>query len=57
MVTNASDGEVTMNAAWDLRGMSTDTKPTDVPNGSTFFEVNTAKVFAFDGHGKTWYEL
>jgi len=57
MVTNASDGEVTMNAAWDLRGMSTDTKPTDVPNGSTFFEVNTGKVFAFDGHGKTWYEL
>lgn len=57
MVTNASDGEVTMNAAFDLRGLSTDTKPTNVPNGSTFFEINTSKVYAFDGNEKIWYEL
>lgn len=56
MVTNAYDGEVTMHTGYDLRGMSTDTKPTDVPNGSTFWEIDTGKVYGFDAGGKIWYE-
>ena len=56
MVTNAYDGEVTMHTGYDLRGMSTDTKPTDVPNGSTFWEMDTGKVYGFDAGGKIWYE-
>lgn len=57
MVTNAYDGEVTMNTGWDLRGLSTDQKPTDCPNGSTFLEMNTGKVFVFNKTGNQWIEL
>lgn len=57
MVTNASDGEMTRTSGWDFRGLSSDTKPTDCPNGSTFLEMNTGKVFAFDETGKQWLEL
>lgn len=57
MVTNASDGEVTVNAGWDLRGLSSDTKPTDCPNGSTFLEMDTRKVYAFDKANAAWLEL
>lgn len=57
MVTNASDGDVTITTGWDLRGLSSDTKPTNCPNGTTFLEMNTGKVFAFDGAAKQWYEL
>ena len=39
-------------------GKSTDTKPVDdyVPNGSMFYEMNTKKVYCFDGESKTWLE-
>lgn len=57
MVTNASDGEVTVTTGWDLRGLSTDNKPTDVPNGSTFLEMNTSKVYVFDAENSQWLEL
>lgn len=57
MVTNAYDGEVTMNTGWDLRGLSTDQKPTNCPNGSTFLEMDTSKVFAFDKANTQWREL
>lgn len=57
MVTNCSDGEVTVNTGWDLRGLSADTKPNDVPNGSTFLEMDTSKVFAFDKQNAQWREL
>lgn len=43
--------------AWIVRliGLSTDDKPTEVPNGSVFLEVNTDTKFIFyDG---TWYEV
>lgn len=44
-------------------GLSTDIKPiekfgsTVVINGSTFFEINTGKVFIFDESGKKWNEV
>lgn len=41
----------------DLRGLSTDTKPTDVGNGSTFIEINTGDVYLFDGTSKTWKKI
>lgn len=45
----------------ELRGLSTDTKPTkidgkDIANGSVFIEINTGKIFFFDGDSKTWKE-
>ena len=45
---------------FDLRGLSTDTKPTDVKyigNGSTFIEIDTGKVFLFDAEHKIWKEM
>lgn len=48
--TNAGSG------IWDVRGKSTDTKPTEgVPNGSTFYEIDGAHdVYAFDADTGTW---
>lgn len=46
----------------ELRGLSTDTKPTeiegnDLNNGSIFIEIDTGKIFFFDGESKTWKEV
>ncbi len=42
----------------EFRGLSTDTKPTDnVPNGSTYLEMDTSKVFGFDEEHKVWIEM
>ena len=46
----------------EFRGLSTDTKPTkangkDVENGSTFLEMDTAKVFAYDKTNDAWLQL
>lgn len=38
-------------------GLSTDTKPTDCDNGSTFVEVNTCKAYIFNAATKTWTEI
>ncbi len=38
------------------RGLSTDTKPTDCPNGSEFFEMNTGKTFYFNEASSTWVD-
>jgi hypothetical protein len=35
-------------------GLSTDTKPTDVANGSTFYEIDTDKQYWFDFANKLW---
>lgn len=37
-------------------GLSTDTKPTDVANGSTFYEIDTDKQYWFDFAGQTWID-
>lgn len=41
---------------WDLRGLSTDTKPTDdyIPNGSSFLEMDTGDVYFWDKAGSQW---
>ena len=59
MVTNTNIACTTLETAWDLRGLSTDEKPTgaEVPNGSTFLEMDTGDVYAFDKTGTTWRKL
>jgi hypothetical protein len=37
-----------------MRGLSTDTKPTNVPNGSEFLEMDTGFVCYFDADGIAW---
>ena len=46
----------------ELRGLSTDTKPTsisgnEVGNGSIFIEIDTGTIFMFDGDSSTWKEV
>lgn len=45
----------------ELRGLSTDAKPSKkdgktIGNGSVFIEIDTGKIFFFDGNSKTWKE-
>ena len=46
----------------DLRGLSTDTKPTQIKgatieNGSTFIEIDTGKIFFYDLDHQQWNEV
>ena len=56
-----SDGS--FDASMELRGLSTDTKPTSVfdtyhiDNGSVFIEIDTGKVYLFDLESTTWCEV
>lgn len=50
-----SNGEL-VGSAYDWRGLSTDTKPTDgVSVNDLFLEVDSGKVYFFDGEG--WTEV
>lgn len=41
---------------YEYHGLSTDTKPLTCPNGSCFLEMDTSKIYFFDGASETWYE-
>ena len=41
----------------ELFGLSSDPKPDDVGNASTFYEMDTAVLFIFDAENSTWYEV
>jgi len=46
----------------EMRGLSTDTKPTKVgdkyvDNGTMFIEINTGKIFLYDLDSETWKEV
>lgn len=59
MVTNAGHAGTTITTGWDLRGLSSDTKPMDeqLPNGSTFVEMDTGNVFMYDKENSEWHQL
>lgn len=42
-------------SATTLYGLSDDSKPTSVGNGSIFIEVDTGNAFFFDAENSTWY--
>lgn len=50
---------VTNERCFEFRGLSTDTKPINslIGNGSTFFEIDTCKVFMFNEEKQKWVEL
>ena len=50
MVTKVSAFEQPM----EIYGKSTDSKPTDVLNGSIFVEMDTSSIYVFDGATSTW---
>ena len=46
----------------ELRGLSTDTKPTEVANkkvdnGSVYLEIDTGKIYLFDFENQQWKEM
>ena len=41
---------------YNMVGLSTDEKPLNVGNASTFYEMDTKKVFMFDAENKKWHE-
>ena len=49
-------GYLEENQPHDLYGLFTDTKPTDVPNGSVFVEMDTSTIYVFDEENTTWVE-
>ncbi len=51
MITFINRGHVN-----EYYGLSTDTKPTDAPNASTFYEMNTGKLYLFDKENQAWRE-
>ena len=38
----------------ELRGLSTDTKPTDWDGGSVLLETDTSTVYIYDAKNKRW---
>lgn len=45
-------------AELELRGLSTDEKPTeDVANGTTFIEIDTGKIYMYDLENEEWKEI
>jgi hypothetical protein len=51
MITFINHGKI--NAYY---GLSTDTKPLDAPNASTFYEMDTGALYLFDKDNATWLE-
>lgn len=46
------------NEVLEIRGLSTDTKPTEgVINGSIFIEMDTSKVYFYDLENEQWVEF
>ena len=39
-----------------LFGLSTDTKPLNVNNGTCFLEMDTSTIYFYDAANETWYE-
>lgn len=57
MVTITRTSGQTEDRGAELKGLSTDKKPIqDIPNGSSFYEMDTKKVFMFDEQNSRWLE-
>lgn len=57
-VINTEEGQ---KITGELRGLSTDTKPTEIDekiidNGSVFIEIDTGNIFFYDLDSETWKE-
>ena len=55
-IKNTEEGQVMYG---ELRGLSTDTKPTEfeskiIGNGSVFIETDTQKLYFFDADSQEW---
>ena len=57
-----NEGKPTWEADLALEGLSTDTKPTGtysgllIRNGSTYYEMDTVKIYKYDAENEEWLE-
>lgn len=56
MITYIGRDSVSESKRVDMFGLSTDTKPTNVGNGSTFKEMDTGDIYMFDEENSLWLE-
>ena len=58
MYSNCNLASTTLQTGWDLRGLSGE-KPTDpqMPNGSTYLEMDTGNVYIWDKENEQWRAL
>lgn len=56
MVTNTTTNHAWTTDPHELYGLAKDTKPTDVPNASMFYEMDTKKMYLFCAESKSWLE-
>lgn len=62
-VIDISNKELDGSAVFEFRGKSSDIKPVvsygnyNIGNGSTFFEMDTSKLFMFDEEQQAWEEV
>ena len=58
MVTIVRMGGQVAQSIAELYGLSTDNKPIgdDIPNASTFYEMDTKVAFLYDAENKQWLE-
>lgn len=58
MVTIVRMGGQVAQSTAELYGLSTDNKPIgdDIPNASTFYEMDTKVAFLYDAENKQWLE-
>lgn len=59
MYTNSNPATAAPSTGWDLRGLSSDSKPSgaEIPNGSSFLEMDTGDVYLFDKQNSQWRKL
>lgn len=61
--TEVYEGSMVGKVLYQLNGLSTDTKPTTmfdgslIMNGSIFFAMDTATAYMYDEQNHTWREL
>mgnify|MGYP003310786843 CR=1 FL=1 len=54
MITNCGNFD-TKCVPTDMIGLSTDQKPVNVANASTFYEMDTKTLYMFDAQNRIWH--
>lgn len=57
MISYIKMGSTYITPIYTFVGLSSDTKPANVPNGSILFEMNTKKTYAFDEYNSVWCDI
>lgn len=45
------------NSVLEIRGLSTEKPTENIPNGSIYIEIDTSKIYFYDGENEEWKEF